>query len=422
MPLLTKDRAVVDDRWIAAARNGGDRRRAGFDARHRSARAVVGAARCAGGPRRYRRVAEARRRSGRARRRRRAAAADRRRLPEVRRRPRLLDARVCCAKDTATPANCARSATSCATSSITCGSAASTRSRCSPAATSHDALAAFDDFSDNYQATVAQPVPLFRRRASGRGNRVAGVERRFKPMSIEARVADVVMLLSRVARDHAPAALASSFGAEDMVLIDLVARHALPIEILTLDTGRLPDETHVQIDRVRERYGLTIHVLHPDAAALQAFVAANGANAFYRSIELRQACCAIRKADPLARGTRRKARLDHRPAPLAVDHARRSRRRGIRRRARPAQVQSAGRLERGRRVALPAVQCGPLQSAARSGLSQHRLRAVHACRSSRARTSARAAGGGNNPSTASAGCIAGRSTSRYASIPAGVPA
>ena len=121
-------------------------------------------------------------------------------------------------------------------------------------------------------------------------------------MTIEARIADVVALLSRVARDHAPVALASSFGAEDMVLIDLVARHALPIKALTLDTGRLPDETHVQIDRVRERYGLTIHVLHPDAAALEAFVAANGANAFYRGIELRQACCAIRKSVPLTRG------------------------------------------------------------------------------------------------------------------------
>jgi phosphoadenosine phosphosulfate reductase len=121
-------------------------------------------------------------------------------------------------------------------------------------------------------------------------------------MSSESRIAAVVTLLSRVARDHAPVALASSFGAEDMVLIDLVARHALPVEILTLDTGRLPDETHMQIDRVREHYGLAIRVLQPDAAALEAFVAANGANAFYRSIELRQACCAIRKASPLARG------------------------------------------------------------------------------------------------------------------------
>jgi phosphoadenosine phosphosulfate reductase len=121
-------------------------------------------------------------------------------------------------------------------------------------------------------------------------------------MSSESRIAAVVTLLSRVARDHAPAALASSFGAEDMVLIDLVARHALPVEILTLDTGRLPDETHAQIDRVRDHYGLHVRVLHPDAAALEAFVAANGANAFYRSIELRQACCAIRKTSPLARG------------------------------------------------------------------------------------------------------------------------
>jgi phosphoadenosine phosphosulfate reductase len=121
-------------------------------------------------------------------------------------------------------------------------------------------------------------------------------------MSIEARIAAVVTLLSRVARDHAPVALASSFGAEDMMLIDLVVRHALPVEILTLDTGRLPDETHLQIDRVRDHYGLTVRVLHPDAAALEAFVAANGTNAFYRSIGLRQACCAIRKASPLARG------------------------------------------------------------------------------------------------------------------------
>jgi phosphoadenosine phosphosulfate reductase len=121
-------------------------------------------------------------------------------------------------------------------------------------------------------------------------------------MTIDTRIADLVALLSRVARDHAPVALASSFGAEDMVLVDLVARHALSIEILTLDTGRLPDETHAQIDRVRERYGLAIRVLHPDAAALEAFVAANGSNAFYSSIELRQACCAIRKSIPLARG------------------------------------------------------------------------------------------------------------------------
>ena len=94
---------------------------------------------------------------------------------------------------------------------------------------------------------------------------------------------------------------ASSFGAEDMVVIDLIARHALPIRIFTLDTGRLPEETHALIDRTRERYGLPIDVYTPDTRRLQAFVRENGVNAFYASVELRQACCAVRKTEPLQR-------------------------------------------------------------------------------------------------------------------------
>jgi phosphoadenosine phosphosulfate reductase len=117
----------------------------------------------------------------------------------------------------------------------------------------------------------------------------------------ETRVFDALALLQRVATRHAPAALASSFGAEDMVLTDLVARHALPIAIFTLDTGRLPGETYALIDRVREHYRLPIEVHYPDARTLEDYVRANGINAFYRSVELRQSCCAIRKAAPLAR-------------------------------------------------------------------------------------------------------------------------
>ena len=86
-----------------------------------------------------------------------------------------------------------------------------------------------------------------------------------------------------------------------MVLTDLIAKHALPIAIFTLDTGRLPGETYALIDRVREHYGLPIEVHYPDAQTLEAYVHANGVNGFYRSIELRQRCCAIRKAAPLAR-------------------------------------------------------------------------------------------------------------------------
>jgi len=119
--------------------------------------------------------------------------------------------------------------------------------------------------------------------------------------NIEDCAASAIALLQRIASRHAPAALASSFGAEDMALTDMIARHALPIAIFTLDTGRLPGETYALIDRVREHYRMPIEVHCPDARVLEDYVRANGVNAFYRSVELRQRCCAIRKALPLAR-------------------------------------------------------------------------------------------------------------------------
>ena len=50
-------------------------------------------------------------------------------------------------------------------------------------------------------------------------------------------------LLDRIASEFAPAVLASSLGAEDMVLTDLIFANGLPIDVFTLDTGRLPSET-----------------------------------------------------------------------------------------------------------------------------------------------------------------------------------
>ena len=120
-------------------------------------------------------------------------------------------------------------------------------------------------------------------------------------MTLDRRTADALALLHLIAVRHTPAALASSFGAEDMVLTDLIARHALPIGVFTLDTGRLPDETYALIDRVREHYRLPIEVYYPDGRALEAYVRDGGINAFYRSVELRQGCCAIRKTEPLVR-------------------------------------------------------------------------------------------------------------------------
>jgi phosphoadenosine phosphosulfate reductase len=121
------------------------------------------------------------------------------------------------------------------------------------------------------------------------------------PTALDSRTAEALALLQRIGSEHAPAALASSFGAEDMVLTDLIARHHLPICIFTLDTGRLYGETYALIDRVRERYAVPVEVYYPDTLAIETFVHDNGVNAFYRSVELRQGCCAIRKTEPLGR-------------------------------------------------------------------------------------------------------------------------
>lgn len=96
-------------------------------------------------------------------------------------------------------------------------------------------------------------------------------------------------------------AIVASFQAESSVLIDMAARSGLEPHVITLDTGRLPQETHDMIDRVRDRYGVTIDVLAPGTSDVEDFVRAHGTNPFYRSVELRHLCCDVRKSRPLAR-------------------------------------------------------------------------------------------------------------------------
>lgn len=120
-------------------------------------------------------------------------------------------------------------------------------------------------------------------------------------MTAAVRVADALALLAAIGKEHASAGLASSLGAEDMVLTDLITKYRLPIEIFTLDTGRLPGETYALLDRIRSHYGLIVRVHYPDAQALERYVTRNGVNAFYGSVTLRQECCGIRKSEPLAR-------------------------------------------------------------------------------------------------------------------------
>ncbi|HZX28293.1 MAG TPA: phosphoadenylyl-sulfate reductase [Telluria sp.] len=107
--------------------------------------------------------------------------------------------------------------------------------------------------------------------------------------------------LERIAAAHAPAVFASSLAAEDMVLTDLILKAGLPIGIFSLDTGRLHPETLGMLDKVQETYGYEIAVYRPDPAAVENYVAQNGLNAFYDSVEMRRECCRVRKVEPLGR-------------------------------------------------------------------------------------------------------------------------
>jgi phosphoadenosine phosphosulfate reductase len=126
-------------------------------------------------------------------------------------------------------------------------------------------------------------------------------------MSLDRLVAEASRRVLESVAAYSPASFASSFGAEDMVLLDLVHRLSTDIEIFTLDTGRLHQETHDLIARAQQVYRLPVRILSPEAAELEPFVTQHGINAFYGSVELRKRCCAIRKLAPLRRALQGKA-------------------------------------------------------------------------------------------------------------------
>ncbi len=96
-------------------------------------------------------------------------------------------------------------------------------------------------------------------------------------------------------------ALASSLGAEDQVLTQMMVSVADQPHIFTLDTGRLFPETYDLIDRTCKKYKTKMKVYSPKAEAVQKMVEEKGMNLFYDSIENRKECCNTRKLEPLKR-------------------------------------------------------------------------------------------------------------------------
>jgi len=107
--------------------------------------------------------------------------------------------------------------------------------------------------------------------------------------------------LERVAAEYPASVLASSLAAEDMVLTDLILQSKLPIGIFSLETGRLHAETLAVLTKIKETYGYEVALYRPQTEAVDNYVAQNGLNAFYDSVEMRKECCRIRKVEPLQR-------------------------------------------------------------------------------------------------------------------------
>ncbi len=100
---------------------------------------------------------------------------------------------------------------------------------------------------------------------------------------------------------HPRIAMASSFGAEDVVVIDMIMKINPKARIFTLDTGRLNQKTYDVMDEIHRKYNINIEVMFPDPNEVEQMVLVNGLNLFYHSIGNRKLCCGIRKVHPLNR-------------------------------------------------------------------------------------------------------------------------
>ena len=115
-----------------------------------------------------------------------------------------------------------------------------------------------------------------------------------KAAAVQARLAEALARYGRLVYSN-------SLGAEAVVLTDIIWSHLPQIDVFSIDTGRLPEETYDLLERMQSRYRRRLRLVYPDAAALEALVARQGINGFYESVSARLDCCRIRKVEPFRR-------------------------------------------------------------------------------------------------------------------------
>ncbi len=98
----------------------------------------------------------------------------------------------------------------------------------------------------------------------------------------------------------------TSFGQEDQVITDIIFRNTISVEVFTLDTGRLFNETYETFDKTIKRYKKEIKTFFPDKTTTEELLSKKGPFSFYNSVENRKECCYIRKVEPLQRALKGK--------------------------------------------------------------------------------------------------------------------
>ena len=114
------------------------------------------------------------------------------------------------------------------------------------------------------------------------------------------KLAETMALLKQAVSEFAPVTQASSLGAEDVVITHLINQKALNIPVFVLETGALHRETLALLERTQAHSVAPVKVYRPSSEKVIAFVRTHGQDAMYESLELRKACCQVRKLEPLA--------------------------------------------------------------------------------------------------------------------------
>ena len=115
------------------------------------------------------------------------------------------------------------------------------------------------------------------------------------------KLAQTQALLRQAASEFQPLTQASSLGAEDVVITHLINQLRLDVPVFVLDTGALHTETLALLERTQAHSRAPVKVYRPEPESVVWFIRNEGQDAMYKSLQLRKACCNIRKMEPLAR-------------------------------------------------------------------------------------------------------------------------